>query len=261
MQFRNVYFQFDGKNSKDRNLKIVSVGNSTKGNIFGVNQDIKEYDSGTDIPIFLNTKRKIPTIQITIMKVNKYNRAEAYRKDELREISRWLFQREYKPFISWDNTGIVYYAIFTKGEDFENTAKEGYINLEMRLNAPHAYSNQLIDYFRVSNEKKVEIYNNSNLEKFIYPDVEFELLNGTTRLEIINESINQRVVFNGLEPNEHIYVYNDGLKDVVSLKDNNRNIFNKFNKEWLKLKYGRNRLKIIGDCNIKFINQYPIALS
>lgn len=260
MQFRDVYFQFDGKSSKHKNLKIVSVDGGNKDIIFGVEQEIKEYDSATDIPIHLGVKRKVPTIPITIMKMNEYNIAKPYRKGELEEICRWLFQKEYKPFVSFDNTGVVYYVIFTKGRNFENAAKEGYINLEMRLNAPHAYSNQLVDYFRVNGEKRVEIYNSSNLEKFIYPDIEFELLKGTTRLEIINESINQRVVFDGLEFNEHIYVYNDGLKDLLSMKDKNRNIFNKFNKEWLKLNYGRNRLKIIGECNIKFINQHPIAL-
>lgn len=260
MQFRSTNFMFDGKNSRDRNLKIVDIDGKNEDIIFGVEQNINEDDSVGDIPLFLGVKRSIPTIPITIMKMNNFNRPIPYSKGELEEICRWLFQKEYKPFISYDNAGIVYYVIFTKGNNFETSAKEGYLNLEMRLNAPHGYSNPLISTYRVKGEKQIKLYNNSNLDDIVYPDIEFELLNNTTSLEIRNESIGQSIIFNDLEPNEHIFVYNDMLKDVVSMTDKNRNIFNKFNKEWLKLRYGKNRIKIIGECKIKFINQYPIAL-
>lgn len=223
-------------------------------------QDIIEEESGTDIPLFLGVKRKCPTFPVTIMKMDENNKPLPFRKGEMDEICRWLIQKEYKPFVSWDNTGIVYYVLFTKGNNYQNCAREGYIKLDMRLAAPYGYSNQLIDYYRVTNEKIIDVYNASNLDKFIYPDIEFELLDNCTDVIIENLTLGEKMTFNNLDENDVIYVFNDGIKDVVSKIDKSKNIFKKFNKQWIKLVYGKNKIKVTGNLKIKFITQYPIGL-
>lgn len=261
MQFRDLDFKFDGIKGRDKQLKIVNIDNKNSENIFGIDREINEENIGIDEPLFLGVKKKCPSIPITLMKMNNYGIPKAFKKNELLEICRWLFKEDYRPFISYDNTGIVHYVLFTKGRDFENCAREGYINLEMRLSAPYGYSNQLINFYEVRGKKIIDIYNNSNLDQFIYPDIEFELLSSDGNIEIINSTTNQKVIFTNLDDYEHIYVYNDALRDVVSLKNNDKNIYKNFNKEWMKLAYGKNRIKIIGNCKIKFISQIPIALT
>lgn len=259
MSFHSLDFRFDGINSKNLKLKIVSVDNSKKNSQFGVEQEIVE-DNSTNIPLFLGVKRKCPTIPITMMKMNDFGNAESFTDKELDNICRWLFQDEYKPFISWDNTGIIYYVIFTKGDSFYNCAKEGYLNLEMRLNAPHGYSNQLINFHQVTDKKVIELHNGSNINTIVYPDIEFELLGDNRNLKITNLSNGDFMEFEGLEKNEHAYVYNDGIKDIMSKVDKNRNLFKNFNKKWISMRYGKNRIEIIGNCRIKFISQYPTAM-
>lgn len=261
MQFKSLDFRFNGINSKGKKLKIVSIDSRNNENLFGVQQNVIEEDNNnSDIPLFLGVKKKCPTFSITIMKMNEYNRPLPYDEGEFDEICRWLIQDEYKPFISWDNTGIVYYVIFTKSNDFENCAKEGYIKLDVKLSAPYAYSNQLIDYYRVMGSKIVDLYNGSNLSKFIYPDLEFELLDDCTSVTIENLTLNQVMHFENLNKKDVIYVYNKDLKDVMSKVNKNRNVFKNFNKEWIKLVYGKNRIKITGKVKIRFITQYPIGL-
>ncbi|EGT3606896.1 hypothetical protein FKF97_10865 [Clostridium perfringens] len=260
MQFRDLYFQFDGINSKEKRLKLITVDSKNNRNLFGVEQDIIEEENGTDVPLFLGVKRKCPTIPVTLMKMNEWNRPIPYGEKELSDICNWLFKREYKPFVSWDNPGVVYYVIFIKGEGFENCAKEGYLNLEMRLSAPHAYSRLLTDEYHVLSQKTVYINNDSDIQDFIYPDIEFEMLDDCTDLIIENLTIGEKMEFNNLEKGEKIKVYNDGLKDMLSLVDRSRNIFEKSNKYFIKLVYGRNRIRITGKCKIKFITQYPLAL-
>ncbi|MGV2640145.1 hypothetical protein GNF86_01645 [Clostridium perfringens] len=259
MQFRKFYFEFDGKKSKDRNLKMVVIDNKSEEDKFGVEQEIIEEDNGTDTPLFLGIKRKPQSLKISIMKMNKYSRPLPYTDKELDEICRWLFKKEYKPFIPWDNTGMVYYVIFTKGTDFFNCAKEGYINLEMRLNAPYGYSNLFNNDYRIKGEKVIDIYNGSDIDNFIYPDIEFELRDNSTDLTIKNLSLGETMEFNNLVSNDHIMIYNEGLKDMVSLKDKSRNIFQHSNKQFIKLQYGLNRIQVKGNCRIRFLYQYPIG--
>lgn len=260
MQFRKFYFEFDGKKSKDRNLKMVVIDNKSEEDKFGVEQDVIEEDNGTDTPLFLGTKRKPQSIKMTLMKLDKYNNPMSYTDKELEDINKWLFlKREYKPFIAWDNPGIVYYVIFTKGTDFFNCAKEGYINLEMRLNAPYGYSNLFNNDYWIKDEKIIDIYNGSDIDNFIYPDIEFELRDDSTDLIIKNLSLGETMEFNNLISNDHIMIYNEGLKDMVSLKDKNRNIFQHSNKKFIKLQYGLNRIQVKGNCRIRFLYQYPIG--
>lgn len=261
MQFRSLYFQFDGVNSKEKHLKLITVDGKDREFLFGVDQEIIEEESSGEVPLFLGVKRKCPTIPVTLMKMNEWNKPIPYGERELPDICNWLFKKEYRPFVSWDNPGKVYYIIFTKGKGFENCAKEGYLNLEMRLSAPFAYSRQLKDEYEVIGEKTININNDSDVEDFIYPDVEFEMLNESRDLVIENLTLGEKMEFHNLELNEKIRIYNDGLKDMVSLVDKKRNIFKKSNKCFMKLIYGRNRIRIIGECKIKFITQYALALN
>lgn len=259
MQFKSFYFQFNNISSKLRNLKVVSIDDESLDS-FGIEQEINEEDDGTDIPLFLGVKRKCPELTITLMKMDEWNRPLPYAEGELEEICRWLIHREYKPFISFDNLGIVYYVLFTKGESFYNGAKEGYLKFNMRLSAPYAYSNVLIDSYKVIGQRIIDIYNGSDIEEFIYPDIQFELLGDCKNITIENLTLGETMTFQNLANNEVVYVYNDKIKDVVSKVDKRRNIFKNFNRKFISLAYGKNRLRITGDCNIDIINQYPISL-
>lgn len=260
MQFKNFYFQFNNVSSKLKKLKVVSIDDDESTDTFGMEQEVNENDDGTDVPVFLGVKRTCPELTITLMKMDEWNKPLPYSDEELEDICRWLIQKEYKPFVSFDNLGIVYYVLFTKGESFYSKAKEGYLKFNMRLSAPYAYSNVLIDSYKVKGEKIVDIYNGSDIEKFVYPDIQFELLDDCQDISIENLTLKESMIFNNLEKHDIIYVYNDKFKDVVSKVDKTRNIYKNFNGKFLSLAYGKNRIKITGNCNIDIINQYPIAL-
>ena len=69
------------------------------------------------------------------------------------------------------------------------------------------------------------------------------------------------MVFNNLDDCEHIYVYNDNMKQMVSKLDSKKNIYSKSNKEFLKLSYGKNRIKITcEEAQVKLIYQNKMNL-
>lgn len=260
MQFNNPYFIFDGIKSKDKNITIISIGETQKEKQFGINRNMEFEEGLNGLQILKSIKLENLTVRLTLMKVNYMGIPMAYNRNELDDICRWLFQDEFKPFISYDCTSVVSYVIFTKGKNFKNAANEGYLNVEMKLSAPYAYSNQMIDYVHVSNQKDIIIINNSNVQRFVYPDIEFKLGNSID-LEIINMTLGESMKFTGLSKDEHVYCYNDGLKYLESKVDKTRILYENFNKKWLRLSYGKNRIRIKGDCQIKIITQCPIALN
>lgn len=260
--FKNKYFTFDGMRSIDKNIAIVSIGSNSSNTQFGLKQSVEKQDGIGDVPLYKGVKRETSQFDITLCKLDKQNNLLKFTEKEKNDICRWLFKKDYRPFVSEDDRSKVYYVIFTEGDSFFNGLNEGYINLKMELNAPYAYSPIVDDFWRVTNLKEINIYNNSNIDCEVYPDVEVELLDDTNKVEIYNQMTGSRTILENLQPNEHLYIYGDEVRDIVSMVDKDRNLFPNFiNKQWLKLVYGRNKIIIKAkSANVRIINQYPLAI-
>lgn len=260
--FNDKYFIFDGVRSKDFNIAIVSVGDNDTDRQFGIKRNITEVD-GVNVPIFTGVENECPTKNITIAKLDSYNEIIPFNKGEKDRISSWLFKNEYKPFISMDDENKVYYVMFTEGNIYTNGLEQGYINLTMRLSSPYAYSNVMNDFVRVSKYKEINIFNDNNINEDIIPDIEIEMLGDSNKIEILNKMNGSRFSLKDLEKGEHVRVYGDSLLDIVSLKDKEKNLFEKSNKDFLRLRNGRNKIeiKVNGIADVKIIYQYPLAIN
>lgn len=256
-QFQRYYdFIFDGYNFAGQYM-ICSKGSEDNLSQFGANRSINEEEGVSDIPVFYGVKSECPTLEISISKVNN-GEISPFTDDDLRELSRILFKNEYKPLILG---GLIYYCIFIKGEMWRAGSGEGVISLNLRLNAPYAYSPIMHNPIRVVNSKTIEVYNKSTVCEDIYPDIEFLLGGESTSITITNLITGQVVNFSGLDKEEWVYVYNDGLKQIVSKKTPTKNIFKLFNKEWLRLVYGKNVIKVeCENCKFNLLWQNKIYL-
>lgn len=87
-----------------------------------------------------------------------------------------------------------------------------------------------------------EIYNNSDNDDYIYPEIEFSLNSVGNDFQIINYSDDNRTFFfDDLQPNETITVDNY-RQSVVS--DTGLTRLSSFNKKWFRLKQGNNSLNV-----------------
>lgn len=253
---RNLWFRFNGFDSKGKYM-ICTKGNGDLTSQFGVNRSINEEDGVGDVPVFYGVKDECPTLEMAITKVSNKDGIEPFTDSELMELTRILCKKEYKPF---ECGGLVYYVIFTQGSLWRVGSGEGVITLNMRLSSPHAYSPIMLDSVRCSEEKIFDVYNGSTYDDFIYPDIEIKMLQGNS-IKIENVITGQVLEFTNLDNNEHIYIYNDNMKQMVSKLDRKKNVYSKSNKEFLKLPYGRNRIKITCElAQVKFIYQDKINL-
>lgn len=258
-QFKNIGFTFDGVNGEDLGYYIVSTSSGGE-NYMGVTKKIQEEESSNFAPSFQGVKYEVITFDITIAKIGKYGDCIPLSEDDIFFLNQWLLQPEdYRIFTSHQNRDILYYVMFTQATNFLNGAREGYINLTMRLSSGCSYSTIAHHQAMIAETKTFEIYNKSNVEQYIYPDVWF-YKDTTGDISIINDTLGEEMKFTNIPSGTTVSCYNEGVKQVVCDNDPSLNLRPNFNKKWLRLGYGRNTVRVVGECQIDIFFQNKIAI-
>lgn len=260
-QFRNTSFSINNRTSQELKLKLVEVDNNSSEPILGLNRTIIKSDGVGDEPTIEGTKCECPTIPMTFCKMIN-NEPQPISDQELSEYIR-IFTNDNKIslFQSKDNSGLCYYGIFTKSTKyFRNGANQGYFTLDFEMIQPWASSNINVTSKTVIGSRTVDLYNKTNIGKEVYVDIEVELINNNTSLEIANLTTGEITKVTGLLPNEKFKILGDCTHQIISITDKKRVLYGNFNKVFLRLVYGSNNILVKGDCKINFISQYAVAL-
>lgn len=262
MQFKNPFFTFNGRSSREFQLRICQVGTQNNLPTFGITRSIEKSDSTAFITSISNIKYSDVTIDITLAKTDG-NVPLPISEQEKFEIISWLFQDEFKPFISEDDESKIYYAVFTKGSSYQNALKQGYLNLTMQLNAPCAFSPIQTGYFSVNGHQVIELVNRSNVGTYSEPDFEFQLLEESTSFKIENLNTGDVMSFDGLPEGAHIQCYNEGMKQLLCVNDPSFNARKHMkDKKWIRLAKGTNHLRITTEsAKVAIVGQAKLALS
>lgn len=251
--------QFEGKGNRSLIINGVNIWDrfrltsiNIKGKnerVFGINRKLN-YNNRVLEGV---TDDKPSSILIELARVDTSNNPIPFTDMELEEIARILYKNEIC-VVHCD--GYNYYGSFSQGElTLFGRKKKGYLGLNYDMCVAYAYTNPLVQYLRVRGEKEVEIYNMSNVDNRLYVDMEIEKL-GAEDLLIENKSLPpNKIKFKGFKVGEIIKVFGEDKEVVGSITEDG---FNKVEyTDFIKLIYGRNKIKITGDCNIKIIWQEP----
>ena len=117
-----------------------------------------------------------------------------------------------------------------------------------------------INVFDIVNKtSNIELYNKSNVVDFYEPEIKITLTGSNTGISLTNLSDGGRIFgFTSLSIGEILTVDNK-LKKIVS-STNNARIGKLIDKNWLKLIYGKNILKVSNECKISVTSQYPLYI-
>lgn len=261
-QFKNIGFTFDNINGEDLGYYVVSTSSNGES-YMGVSKKIVEEDTSNFAPSFQGVTYDTVEFNLTIAKINKIGNAVPISEEDIFFLNNWLLKpQDYRIFISHQNRDVLYYAIFTKASNFLNGAREGYINLTMRLSSGCSYSTVAHHNMQVVDSYTIDIYNKSNVEQYVHPDVNFitKFYSKTGNIKIVNETLGETMQFTDLPTEGEFMCYNEGLKQVVCVTNKDFNVQPHFNKQWLRLAYGRNRITVYGQCHIDIFFQNKIAL-
>lgn len=241
----------------------VNLSNGMIETHTGVTQDIIEEKSmSLDKPYFLGVDRKPITFSMNFARVDN----EKWDYQTKLKFSRLIFEPNYRELKSADYPQVVYNVICVdEPKKVLNGVDQGYITLNFRCDAPWGWSPATVVTKNISgasdeNPYVIELENNSNVLQWYYPEVEFKTL-GTTNFKMSNNKDGGRdFIFTDIYDGEVIYVNNDIKKVIGDQPYPLKYRLDKFNKNWFRLKYGKNKINIYTDCIISFKMKYPVAI-
>ena len=254
-------FLFDGTSSHLFGLVIGHIGNtgvesiSTYSNIELV-QDrslnrIEPYHYGIKYPERLEFPMEI---------YNKHG--EHYEMYEVQAIQEWLFgrnQAKYLSILDPDKGGEAYLCWLTSPEIIKLDNKVIGWKFTVVTHSCYSHTNIYEESFVSDDDFSISHFHNmSNVEDYLYPEMEIHLQGLTTFVRIENISDNSRVFqITNLRRNSIVTVNND--LHLMSA-NNPDDIFENFNLNWFRFVPGHNRLLISGGCVVTFRTRFMKAV-
>jgi predicted phage tail component-like protein len=244
----SLYFTYDGIDSRDMKVIQISTGNGLYDEHFlADSQIVEDYVPGNDVPYYIRTERKPIVLPLSIYFENELTDEEA------RKVGRWLTQDYYKPLIFDTNPHKIYYAKFIGNPRLlHNGCKQGYATLEMRCNAPHAYSPVYTESFDLSNNTvsgtSIKITNNGDFS--ISPIIELEKVeDGNFSIVHLNAG-GKEMKIDSLSNGEKLIIDCETEEietDIVGVLR-----YKNSNDVFIDLHRGVNHLKVYGKCKLTF---------
>ena len=259
--FIGTHFSYNGIDSDSMGVMII---NNPSGN------GIREIQHGVARTIIESKNRD----------KSYYNRVEAqplaingltiglmdgqfFDEDKRKELVEWLFQDDYKPFISEDNPDLIYNVIFLDSKRNDTSNLQGWLSVDMRCSDPTPYMDNtyIYDSLLINNPSTgttINIMNLCNCYKYYCPKLIFTLQGADTGVSFQNvTNNNQTLIFSGLNQGEAITINNDSKLITSSLGISR--VYN-CNRNWMSLVRGLNTIKVIGKCKLTIVCSFPIAV-
>lgn len=245
----SLFFTYDGITSEEMGVIQINTGSGLFDEHYLPSVNIiEEKVPGNDVPYYIRTEREPITLPFSILFENELNDEEA------RKIGRWLNQDYYKPLIFSTHPHKIYYAKFSGNPRlFHNGCMQGYATLEMRCNAPWAYSpvyvSQLYDLStNPSGGTEVILENNGDFD--CTPIIYIEKVD-IGDISIVNTSDGGKSLeMIGLTNLEKLTIDCETEEIETDLPGVYR--YDSHNDVFLSIPRGVNRLQIYGKCKIQF---------
>ena len=244
----NLYFSYAGKYSYEYGLFNVNLDSGMMQDLFAAPRTINEVAiRGKDKPYFQGIDRHPLTFPVTfaIPEPEDFNKLES--------IAKWLCgQRYYKPLIFAPDIHRIYYAMFIDDSNVIYTsADSGYVTLNVRVNAPYAYSPMFVTKEHEFNEIK-EIKINNIGQYPIYPEIFITMPGSYSAGFSVNNLTNENKGFSmsELSLNEELYINCE--KQFINTSEDNTYRYNNMEGDFLELLPGYNKLKLQGSAEIYF---------
>ena len=257
-------FIYNGKSCDDFGI-ILGRTSGLPSYQFGINRTpIIERVPRIDQSYFHGTTKEAYEFELELYKETRWTISDRT------QVASWLFQPKFcdLKFINCNITAqndlyqdIIYHCMpVDKIESVDFGGLYG-IKIKMISSLPYAVVDGL-EYFDLSNNTTTtieDVKNRSNLEDYFYnADLIVKLKGDSTGFSIKNISDGGRIVsFTGLNVNEEITMKN-GLGIIESSANLSR--LSKWNKNYLRLVNGINRLEITGKCQITISGRYPFIM-
>jgi hypothetical protein len=252
-------FIIDGIKSKDIGIDGVSIirinASEIQSPFMGAKSIIEEKIPNRDIPYFYGVSLEPIEFSLKFSTLDK-----EYDSKVLFELGKIFGKRTYVPFQSVDAMEKIYYVIATSPISIITYGQyRGWLEISLRCNAPWGWSLPEVSTFDLSDITAptiIEIENKSNVNEYYYPELWIDLKGDSTGVILKNLSDGEREFQIQVENTNEQFYFNNQLKQIESSIGKYR--LSNFNKKWLRLLQGVNRLEVTGKSVIQIRCQFPL---
>lgn len=180
-------------------------------------------------------------IPLSIRKVDKDEISKPIAGVEVEFINRWLFGHSNDKNLEFQ--GRTYKGLFRKGYRWKDDASNGTLDVIFTM-INKAYTIKYSNGKKVVDSRVLKIDNKSNATDYVETEIYIRLIDSNaTSVTVENLTNENKMVLTNLESNECLYI-NSENNYIESKEDRNRNIYPKFNGQYIKLNKGINEIKI-----------------
>lgn len=240
------FFTYDGISSEDMGVRLVTTSSGLYKESFLPSRKLNEVSIKGNRKIYLQGVESEPlsfSLQIFI--------EEWQDRDNLRQIKRWFYADNFKPFYFNENPNRVCYAV-VEGESslIHNGAKDGYFEITLKCNSPYFYSNPMLHQITSTEAPSIIRIDNEGDVKS-YPYLIIKKTDGDGNISIQNKSTDSHFILQDIQDEEVVYIDCENEEIVSSLEYVNIYRYDNHNDEWLSFTIGENELELTGDFELK----------
>ncbi len=263
MTFFGKAFTFDGVPSEQFDLMLYDIGSESaeEAEFAGIPDVVEDVVSKRWKPYFYGVKHDEKlSFEMTFGVNQRRIDAEKYLdRYELAEIAAWLTGHDnYKDLeIEQDDMSLVRYkCMVSKLSRVSFGSIPWALRATITCDGPYAYLEPAEERYTVNGTASVSYYNRSSLNTYYMPKIEFDISSGSG-FSIENMADNGRTLtFSGI-PGSISKVYVDNDKGIVT-NDQDLNIYDQCNYNWLRTKRGLNTLNVTGNGTLIIRSEFPV---
>lgn len=263
MSYFGRAFMFDSVPSEEYNLMLYDVGGTDDNDfsVAGVGDVIEETVGDRWKPYFFGIQPAAKLEFDIVFGVNE-DRLDNYKyldRYEVAAVAAWLTgHNEYKwLFIDQPDMRPFGYRCIIRDLDVVQYGKVPWaLKAHVICDSPYAYLEEMRTGIAVDGTAQVEFFNASSLGGFYYPKLTFTRTSGTAFSVVNAEDNGKGPSFTDI-PSSVTSIEVDNEHGVIT-NDQNLNLYDKFNFQFLRLVRGYNNLTITGNGVLDIVCEFPV---
>lgn len=240
-----LYFNFNGKSSRDFNLTVIHIGGGMFDDTFMATRSTNvTQPRGRNRVLLQGVEEEVLSFTLEVGFKKDFDR------QDINDIVLWLKHSQFKPLFFEDVPDRIFNAMFVAESRFiHNGLNQGYLTLNVETDSSHMFSPyKYTEKETVTATSTINIVNDGH--EIVFPEISI-LKNGNGKVEIINETDNGNIFELGnLTNGEDLYLdcYRETIQtDIVGVYH-----YSDYVGHFPKLLLGNNVFKVTGNCDITF---------
>ena len=179
---------------------------------------------------------------------------------ELNSIASWLTDPNEYQWLEVEQPDlemIRYHCVISELQPIQLSWLPWAFTAKISCDSPYGYRFPEEFQYTCSGTTVIELISRSTISRPYYPRMEIRL-NGSNTISLINQSFNHtEFKLSNIHRNNSLTVSVDNNLGLITSSDG-INMYQYFNFTWLPLKKGMNKIKVTGNCILKFLCEFPV---